>query len=258
AGDPALAGAVGRAMARELRAAGFDSGLTPVVDCLTHPGCAVIGDRAFAVDPETVAACGVAFATAALAEGVIPVAKHFPGHGRTTVDSHFALPELDIPLQALEAVELLPFRRLLAAGCPAVLVAHLRYRQLDGVWPASLSPILIHGLLRRRLGFTGLVVSDDLEMGAVAKTWGVARAAGRFVEAGGDLALVCRGAEARREALTAIEAALAGGAVSLEPAHARRAALRALVRAAGPPPDPGIIGCAEHQALAEEVARRGA
>ncbi|HSE96418.1 MAG TPA: glycoside hydrolase family 3 N-terminal domain-containing protein, partial [Methylomirabilota bacterium] len=131
AGDPALAGAVARAMARELRAAGFDSGLTPVLDCLTDAGSMVIGDRAFGVDPGHVAACGVAVVEASLAEGLLPVAKHFPGHGRTPLDSHDTLPEVDAPLDALEQVELAPFAAALAAGCPAVLVAHILYPALD-------------------------------------------------------------------------------------------------------------------------------
>ncbi|HEV8310429.1 MAG TPA: beta-N-acetylhexosaminidase [Methylomirabilota bacterium] len=254
--DPALAGAVARAMARELRAAGFDSGLTPVLDCLTDPGNTVIGDRAFAADPETVAACGVAFITAALEEGLIPVAKHFPGHGRTAVDSHLALPQIDAPAAMVEQVELLPFRRAIAAGCLGVMVAHIRYPALDADWPASLSHAVIGGLLRGRLGFTGLVVSDDLEMQAVAQTWGVGAAAVRFVEAGGDLALVCRDATSRGEALGALEAALAAGRLSLDAARRRRAALRALA-SARPTPDVGVIGCAEHRELAAEVARRG-
>lgn len=256
AGDPALAGAVARAMAHELRAAGFDSGLAPVLDCLTDPRNTAIGDRAFATDPETVAACGAAFVRAALEAGLIPVAKHFPGHGRTAVDSHLALPEIDAPADVLDAVELLPFRRALAAGCPAVLVAHVRYHALDAAWPASLSTPVIDGLLRRRLGFTGLVLSDDLEMGAVARAWGVGTAAGRFLEAGGDLALVCRDARARTDALAAVRTTLDAG-LSLEAARARRARLRALVARTGPPPDTTVIGCAEHRDLAEEVARRG-
>lgn len=257
-GDPALAGAVARAMARELRAAGFDSGLAPVLDCLTDPRNRVIGDRAFGADPETVAACGMAFVTAALDSALIPVAKHFPGHGRTAVDSHVALPEIDAPLEALESVELVPFRRALAAGCPAVLVAHARYPALDPAWPASLSSAVIGTHLRRRLGFTGLVLSDDLEMGAVAGTWGVGAAAARFLEAGGDMALVCRNARARGDALASVRAALVTGRVSLEAARARRARLCALSAAAAPAPDVTVIGCAEHRALAEEVARRGA
>ncbi len=257
AGDPALAGAVARAMARELRAAGFDSGLAPVLDCLTDPRNAAIGDRAFATDPETVAACGVAFVRAALETGLIPVAKHFPGHGRTAVDSHLALPEIDVPSDALDALELVPFRRALAAGCPAVLVAHARYPALDAAWPASLSASVIDGLLRRRLGFTGLVLSDDLEMRAVAGTWGVGTAAARFLEAGGDLLLVCRDAGARDAALEAVRELPGAGRLSLEAARARRAGLRALVSRGGPPPDAAVIGCVEHRELAEEVARRG-
>src|SRR6266705_2542215 len=175
-GDLRLAAAVARAMARELRAAGFDSGLAPVLDCLVNSASTVIGDRAFATAPDVVAGCGSASVEAMLGEGLLPVAKHFPGHGRASVDSHQEL-------------------------------------------PASLSPEVIGGLLRRRLSFSGLVLSDDLEMAAVAGTWGVAGAARRFLSAGGDLALVCRSAEARHEAAAA-------------------------------------IGCAEHRALAEEVAQR--
>jgi beta-N-acetylhexosaminidase len=255
-GDPALAAAVGRAMARELRAAGFDSGLSPVLDCLTDPRCAVIGDRAYAADPETVAALGDAFVAAVLREGILPVAKHFPGHGRTGVDSHVALPVVDAGPAALDAVELAPFRRALAAGCPAVLVAHVRYPALDPVWPASLSPAVIDGLLRRRLRFDGTVLSDDLEMAAVADHWGVGEAAVRFLAAGGDLALVCRGAGARAEAVAAVAAAAGAGRLARGAAAGRRAALRALLAARSPAPDPSAIGCAEHRELADEVRRR--
>jgi beta-N-acetylhexosaminidase len=256
AGDPALAAAVAGAMARELRAAGFDSGLTPVVDCLTEAASTAIGDRAFGRDPELVAACGAAFVGATLAEGLIPVAKHFPGHGRTAVDSHLALPEIEATVEDLEAVELVPFRRVLAAGCPAVLVAHARYPALDPSWPASLSPVVIGEWLRRRLGFLGLVVSDDLEMHAVAKRWGVPGATVRFLAAGGDLALVCRERQGREAAVAAIRAALEAGRLSLEEAVARRRALRPFPPE--PAPDLAVIGCADHRALAEEVTRRSA
>jgi hypothetical protein len=158
---------------RELRAAGFDSGLTPVLDCRTDPESVVVGDRAYAEDAEAVAACGTAFTRAAVAEGLIPVAKHFPGHGRTPLDSHVALPEVDAPAGELERTELVPFRQALAAGCPAVMVAHVRYPALDPEWPASLSAGVVAGLLRRGLDFGGLVLSDDLEMAAVRSGWGV-------------------------------------------------------------------------------------
>jgi beta-N-acetylhexosaminidase len=201
-----------------------------------------------------VAACGIAFMSAVLAEGLIPVGKHFPGHGRSTVDSHLALPDIDASDEALEAVELVPFRRALAAWCPAILVAHARYPALDPEWPASLSPAVIGGLLRDRLAFGGLVVSDDLEMDAVARGWGVAEAAVRFLAAGGDLAIVSRHA-ATRQAAEAVGAALETGRVNGADAVARRARLRRRQPAAVPPLS--VIGCIEHRDLAEEVERRG-
>lgn len=258
AGDPELAAAVARAMARELRAAGFDSGLTPVLDCLTDPRSAAIGDRAYGVDPERVAACGVAFVEAALAEGLIPVAKHFPGHGRTPVDSHLALPEVGVAEPELEATELVPFRRAFRAGCPAVMVAHVRYPVLDAEWPASLSATVIQGLLRDRLEFPGLVLSDDLEMKAVADGWGIGPAAARFIEAGGDLALVCRDTEGRAQAVAELCASWTAGRISagaFVAARRRRVELRRRV-AEGPVPDPSAIGCAEHRDLVTEVLRR--
>jgi len=258
AGEPRLAAAVARAMARELRAAGFDSGLSPVLDCQLDPANTVIGDRAFGSAPDTVAMLGVAFVEAMLAAGLIPVAKHFPGHGLTAVDSHHALPDTSATLADLERGELVPFRAVLAAGCPAVLVAHVRYRALDAALPGSLSPAVVSGLLRRHLGFDGFVLSDDLEMSAVAATWGVADAARRFVGAGGDLALICRSGEAQAAALAMLERDIEQGALDPAPAQRRRRAVRALVDAAGPRPDLSVIGCAEHRALAEEVAQRSA
>ena len=257
-GDPRLAAAVAGAMARELRAAGFDSGLAPVLDCLLDPASTVVGDRAFGAAPDAVAACGVAFVEAMLSEGLVPVAKHFPGHGRTALDSHLTLPDVDATLADLEGADLVPFRGALGAGCPAVMVAHVRYRALDPVLPASLSAEVIGGLLRRRLGFSGLVLSDDLEMAAVTRGWGVADAARRFLAAGGDLALVSRSADARRTAVDAIGRDIDRSGLDLAPAVARRLAARRLIDGAGPRPDVSVIGCAEHRALAEEVARRGA
>jgi beta-N-acetylhexosaminidase len=259
AGDPALAAAVARAMARELRAAGFDSGLTPVLDCLTNPRSAAIGDRAYSADPEQVAACGAAFVEAALAEGLLPVAKHFPGHGRTPVDSHFELPEVPAPVAELEATELAPFRRALAAGCPAVMVAHVRYTALDPEWPASLSAVVVRDLLRGRLAFPGLVVSDDLDMKAVAARWGTGAAAARFIEVGGDLALVCRDPEGRAQAVSALHESWHAGRTSpaaLVAARRRRVEARRLV-AQGPRADDSAIGCVEHRELVAEILGRG-
>lgn len=254
-GDPRLAAAVARAMARELRAAGFDSGLAPVLDCRLNAANTVIGDRAFGTAPNAVAACGVAVIEAMRSEGLLPVAKHFPGHGRPSLDSHLALPEVDATLGDLEHGDLVPFRAALGAACPAVMVAHVRYRALDPALPASLSSEVIDGLLRRRLGFSGLVLSDDLEMAAVSSAWGVAGAARRFLAAGGDLALVCASAEARDDAIAGIRADIDRGVLDLAPSVRRRRVARRLIDATGPPPPLSVIGCTEHRALAEELAR---
>jgi beta-N-acetylhexosaminidase len=258
-GNPALAAAVARAMARELRAAGFDSGLAPVADCLTDRASAAIGDRAYGSDPEAVAACAVAFVRAALAEGLVPCAKHFPGHGRTALDSHLVLPDVDASLEELERTELVPFRQALAAGCPAVLVAHVRYHTLDPERPASLSRIVVDGVLRRRLGFGGLILSDDLEMAAVREQWGVDGAAVQFLLAGGDLALVCREAAAREATVTAVKRVLDVGELSPQAAFAarhRRRVLRAWSEGARRP-DVSVIGCSQHRELLAEVLARG-
>src|SRR5262249_31107214 len=127
-----------------------------------------------------------------------------------------------------------------------------------GAWPPSLPPAIIGGLLRQRLGFSGLVVSDDLEMGAVVHSWGVAGAARRFLGAGGDLALVCRGADARRATAEALAQDVQRGVLDLAPAVRRRQAARRLIESGGPRPDVSVIGCTEHRALAEEVARLAA
>src|SRR3989442_14943558 len=229
-GDPHLAVAVARAMARELRAAGFDSGLAPVLDCLLNPANTVIGDRAFGTTPDVVAACGVAVVEALLSQGLIPVAKHFPGHGRTSIDSHLALPDVDATIDELERWDLVPFRAALGAGCPAVMVAHVRYRVLDPVLPASLSAEVIGGLLRRGLGFSGLVLSDDLEMAAVASTWGVGGAARRVPAPGRGLPPLCQSSEARNEAVAAIGRGIDRGALDLAPAVERPPAARRPLR----------------------------
>src|SRR5207244_11786893 len=129
----------------------------------------------------------------------------------------------------------------------------------DPALPASLSAAVIGGLLRQRLGFSGLVLSDDLEMAAVARAWGVAGAARRCLAAGGDLALVCRSSEARNEAVAAIGREIDRGALDLAPAVQRRQAARGLIGTAGSRPDVSVIGCVEHRALAAEgVQRAGA
>jgi beta-N-acetylhexosaminidase len=168
-----------------------DLGITvdyaPVLDVTGDGG--VIGDRAFGADPAIVARAGIAFERGLKDAGVMPVGKHFPGHGATGADSHKGLPVIDTSLARLEARDMAPFEAAVKAGLPAVMVGHLLVRDLDPERPASLSPAAIR-LLRGKLGFDGLVVTDALEMGAIADGWGLPEAGELALEAGVDQLLI--------------------------------------------------------------------
>jgi len=190
-GDPQVAYAVGEAMGRELAAVGIDVDFAPVLDVDSNPDNPIIGRRAFAADAERVAAFGVATMRGLLAGGVLPCGKHFPGHGDTDLDSHLALPRVGRSRQVLERTELVPFRAAIAAGIPLMMTAHVVYTALDEERPATLSRLILRDLLRGELGYEGVIVSDDLEMRAVAAHHDVADAALASLAAGVDWLLVC-------------------------------------------------------------------
>ncbi len=181
----AAAYAHGRALGVMVKAAGFSCTAAPVLD-LRVPGASdVIGDRAITGDAATVARLGGEIARGILAEGVLPVMKHLPGHGRALVDSHLALPRVP----ELTGDDLLPF----IANCdlPWAMTAHVVYEQYDSINPATCSKIIIQNLIRDRIGFRGVLVSDDLAMGALSGT--PAERARRALAAGCDVALYCPG-----------------------------------------------------------------
>jgi beta-N-acetylhexosaminidase len=177
---------LGRAIGRDLAALGVTADLAPVLDVTGDRRDGVIGDRSFGADPATAARAAVAFMRGLAAAGVAPVGKHFPGHGATSVDSHQRLPVVDAPMSRLHARDLAPFRAAIGAGLDAVMVGHLVVRAVDPDTPATLSPAVVGGLLRDRMGFGGLVVSDALEMGAIAGTLPLPVAAERALAAGVD------------------------------------------------------------------------
>ena len=190
--DEDLAERAGRAMGDELRALGFDIDFAPVLDVHTNPANPIIGGRAFGTDAEAVARRALAFARGLAAAGVLPCGKHFPGHGDTATDSHLELPRIDHAWERLERVELLPFRRAAAAGLPMIMTAHVLFAALDAARPATLSPQVITGLLRERLGYRGVIISDDLDMRAIAGHMGADVAAVAAVRAGCDVLLLCK------------------------------------------------------------------
>src|SRR5262249_37567228 len=177
-GDPETARRVGRLLAFELRATGFDWDFAPVLDVDSNPANPVIGDRSFGSDPAEVVRLGVALAEGMERAGVASCGKHFPGHGDTLQDSHLTLPVLEHGLERLEAVELVPFRAYARAGLASVMTAHVRFPALGEDGAATLSRKSITGLLRERLAFRGGVVRDDLGMKAIAHPGGAAVAAG--------------------------------------------------------------------------------
>jgi beta-N-acetylhexosaminidase len=202
-GDLAFAERIASAVGRELAALGFTIDFAPVLDvntCATNP---VIGDRAFGSDPDTCSRFGVAWVRGLQASGILACGKHFPGHGDTTKDSHHDLPVVDQPLDRLLAVELEPFRAAAAAGVAAMMTAHVVYPSVDPKVPATLSPAACTEL-RTRIGFGGLLVSDDLEMQAIAARWEVEDAAVLAVAAGCDALLVCWSDDKQERAIAAL------------------------------------------------------
>jgi beta-N-acetylhexosaminidase len=198
-----IAEKVGEAMGSEIAALGFDVDFAPVLDVHTNSDNPIIGDRAFSTQPEAVAERGLAFARGLARAGVLACGKHFPGHGDTHIDSHLELPRLDHDLARLHRVELLPFARASAAGIPMIMTAHVVFDALDSA-PATLSPRVIGELLRGELGYRGVVVSDDLDMKAIADHWGMEEAAPAAVEAGCDVLLLCKDAAHQEQSFEAL------------------------------------------------------
>ena len=226
----ALAERYGRCTGREARAVGLNWVLGPVCDVNNNPANPVINVRAWAEDPAAAGALASAFLRGAQAEGVLCCAKHFPGHGDTSSDSHLELPVLPHSRERLEAVELPPFREAIAAGVASVMTAHLLLPALDPHHPATLSAAVLTDLLRRDLGFGGLVVTDALVMEAIAGRLGAGEAAVLALEAGADLVLMPADADA---ALEAILAAVQTGRLSrqqLEASAERRRQALARIR----------------------------
>ena len=235
--DVVLTQAVYRALGADLAALGINVDLAPSVDVNTAADNPVIGTRSFGADTDLVARHAAAAVAGLQAAGVAACAKHFPGHGSTRTDSHDSIPTVDVPLKLLAQRDLPPFSAAIAAGARAVMPGHLRVPELTGDLPASLSSAALTGLLRGELGFTGVIISDALEMRAVSEPFGLPEAAVLAVAAGTDL--LCFGRDRRRAAYLAVRDALGAAVTSgrmpgarLEEAAARVAELRAWTAAA--------------------------
>jgi beta-N-acetylhexosaminidase len=196
AGNPAMrdvadARAFARTTARELSAAGLNMDMAPVMDVAPEDLSGIMADRVFGSRPDHVARMGTALIETLQADGVMAVAKHFPGIGRTALDSHLDLPTFGEELAAMEAVDLLPFRAAIDHRVAGVMLSHILYTRIDPRWPASLSPAIARDLLRHRMGYRGVTLTDDLDMGAIVRHFDIRTVVRQVVAAEVDIALIC-------------------------------------------------------------------
>ncbi|HZE34771.1 MAG TPA: glycoside hydrolase family 3 N-terminal domain-containing protein [Actinoallomurus sp.] len=230
--DTAITWRVHRSLGAELRGAGVNLDFAPSADVNTADDNPIIGTRAFGSDPALVARHITAAVSGLQEAGVAACAKHFPGHGATSQDSHLEVPAIDADLPLLERREMVPFRAAIEAGVQSIMTAHIRVPALTGATPATLSPAAINGLLRGTLGYDGVVVTDALDMRAASGAMGIPEAAVRALAAGADL--LCLGSKEYEDSVRAIReqimAAVSEGRLSaerLEESAARIAALKA-------------------------------
>ncbi len=271
AGDEKLAYRFAAALATELRAVGVTLDYAPVLDILTNPKNPVIGDRALSEDALAVARLGDAIIRGLQENGIAACGKHFPGHGDTSQDSHVALPLVEHPPDRIRRVELVPFRAAIRSDVAFIMTAHILVPSLDEQRPATLSPAIIRGMLREELDFDGVILSDDLDMKAIADTYTAPDAAVQAIAAGCDGVLLCReltkdpgnDANAHGRVLEALVHAVEDGRIPYKRAEDALARNRkAKERFLGAPVAPGrqsslrqVLGNDEHRRIAEEMAR---
>lgn len=258
--DAAAVEQVAHCMGQALRAIGCNLDFAPMLDLHLQATSPVTSDRSFGSLPNQVARLGEAFIRGLAAEGVLACVKHFPGHGDAQVDPHLDLPVFGGSQARLEKMELVPFARAIAAQVPMIMTAHILLPKIDAAHPASLSKKVLRGLLRKHLGFRGVILADDLGMGAIHKHLTAAAAAVETFQAGTDVALLCHDWTAVLPAIASIAQALRLG--QLDPAewaksHERIAELRARAAETSANALPlSTVGCAEHRTLALELSER--
>lgn len=257
--SPKLAFEAFQAMARELRAVGINYNFAPVADLNTNPNNPIIGNRAFGSDPEAVSKIISGVIRGLQRGGVISCAKHFPGHGDTLLDSHLALPEVTHTVERLKAVEWIPFDRAIRSGVETIMTAHILNRNIDPDYPATLSKKTLQ-YLRKDLRFDRVIITDALEMKAISDRYTLEEATLKSVEAGVDLVLICQSDDKQASAIEALIKKVASSEVpmkliDLASEHITKLRNKYLV-----PYQPvdlekinAIIGCAEHQKIAEQL-----
>jgi beta-N-acetylhexosaminidase len=258
-GDAEAAEKIARAMAAELRAVGCNLDFAPMLDLHVNPESPVTKDRSFGSDPNLVARMGAAFDRGLRQGGVLSCAKHFPGHGDAAVDPHIDLPVFAGTMARLESTELVPFAAAVATGTELIMTAHILLPQIDPENPASLSRFMLNDVLRHNLKFNGVILADDLGMGAIAKRYGPGDAAVRMIRAGTDIAMLCHDWTAVAPAIEAVRKARMEGQFDENEWQASLCRIDRICNLAETTekrPSIELLGWKENQQLAEEIRSR--
>ncbi|SDJ53455.1 beta-N-acetylhexosaminidase [Salimicrobium halophilum] len=214
--NPEVAFTAGTILGEQMEMLGFNLDFAPVLDVNSNPNNPVIGDRSFGNNPEVVSTMGIQVMKGLQEEGIISVVKHFPGHGDTSRDSHVRLPVVDKSYEELKNLELVPFQNAIREGADVTMIAHIFLPQIDGTYPSSMSKEVITGMLREDYNFEGVVITDDLTMGAITNQYTVAEAALQTVKAGGDLLLMAHNPDLISAVSDSLKAAVENGEISEE------------------------------------------
>ena len=249
-------------MGNELRSVGINTDFAPCVDVYTNPKNEIIGDRSLSTDPEVVAKLSSALVRGYIKSGIIPCAKHFPGHGNTIADSHDELPIEDADIERLRSVELVPFKKVFRARLDMVMTGHLKFPNIDPEWPVTMSTKFMKDLLRDELRYRGLAITDDLDMRALSAHYSVEEIAVRSFMAGCDILLYCNKFDHPAIAMDALLKAAKDHKISAQQVDDSYNRVLAVKKDALTQPDPEEftkaserIGHADHQLLAESIVK---
>ncbi len=255
-GSPQLAFEVGKALASELAAVGINLDYTPCLDVLLNPKNEIIGDRSFGDTPDHVAKMASGLIRGFKKVGVMTCVKHFPGHGYTSIDSHEDLPIDDRSWDQLLATEASAYKNVFKSKVEFLMTGHLMFKNIDPEYPVTLSKKFLQHYLRNELGFKNLIMTDDLDMKALSKSKSPADLTFMAYEAGADLFLFCNEPKSHTEALLSMQDRMG----QLDPDRIDHSmqkilSMKELMMANWNPPDPSVIGCDEHQELAESLLK---
>lgn len=207
---------LGQLLGQLVKSYGFNINFAPVLDVDSNPHNPVIGDRSFSHDPIIVSSLGIQTMKGIQSVNIIPTIKHFPGHGDTSVDSHFELPTIHKTLEELQSLELIPFKEAVEKGADIVMIAHIYLPNIDENYPSSLSKIIMTDLLRNNLNFAGVIITDDMTMEAVTKNYSLGEAAVLSVQGGSDIIMVAHEYENIVEVISTLKTAVEKGEISEE------------------------------------------